>query len=251
MPPSYSAPVGTAIASYQTSHPPSDFAHLIAVGRSVPWIMPLLFVIAGMSTGFARKRTPAMYLKERVLETSGSVPCRDHLRLSGHRVLCAAIPYRIYRILCRSVRAFLHLHHGITGPERDHRIFQRRPPLVHHRPFCCLGPCARRYPGGRVLEFHPDPGRFTLLWLVLLCIPVWLLDFVGINEGGASLARCAIDLPLRVLHLCFRDGPGTDRNTGSPPSLAAWIALTIGVIWGSAGSFSTTGRSSGDSFCTR
>ncbi|WML68094.1 MAG: Glucans biosynthesis protein C [Methanoregula sp. SKADARSKE-2] len=211
------------------SDQPSDFAHLIAVSVE-PWIMPLLFVIAGMSTGFSlRKRTPAMYLKERVMRLL--VPF-----LAGIIFVCPVIAYYALRFHTgytgSFAEAFVHFFisitaspalNGITGDfSVDHLWFII---VLFVVSVLALGVIL----GGRVLEFHPDPGRFTLLWLVLLCIPVWLLDFVGINEGGYSLVAY---FAIFLFGYCIFASETVLAliEEYRVAHLAAWIALTIGVM---------------------
>jgi len=150
--------------------------------------MPLLLVIAGMSTGFSlRKRTPAVYRKERI--TRLLVPF-----LAGLVFVCPVIAYYALRFNTgftgSFTEAFVHFFtsataspelNGITGDfSVDHLWFI----IVL---FVASVLALDAILGWRVLEFHPDPGVFTLPLLVLLCVPIWLLDLTGFSVGDYSL----------------------------------------------------------------
>ncbi len=153
---------------YVLSDHPSVFAHLITVSVE-PWIMPLLFCIAGMSANFSlRKRMPSVYLQERV--TKLLVPF-----LAGLVFVCPVIAYFALKFNTGFTGsfpdAFVHFFTSITtasGPNGINGDFS-----VDHLWFIivlfivsiiALGVIL----AGRRLEFHPEPGIFSLPVLILL-----------------------------------------------------------------------------------
>ncbi|RPI38025.1 MAG: hypothetical protein EHM53_09640, partial [Methanoregulaceae archaeon] len=66
--------------------------------------------------------------------------------------------------------------------------------------------------------------------LILLFFPVWLLNYVGIYETGYSLLSY-FALFLIGYYLFTRDSVQATVETYWAVLLAAWIILTIGVMW--------------------
>lgn len=216
---------------YVQSDQPSVAAHLFTVTVE-PWIMPLLFCIAGMSMRFAlEKRNPAEYLRERV-----------------NRLL---VPFIAGVVLVCPVIAFyaLKFHTGYTGS-----IFGA---FVHF----FSSARADRVPYGMAGDFSVDhlwfiiflflfsvialgmilswrwlgvrpisPGSGGLPVLILLVIPVWLLNFAGPVVTGYSFpAYFAIFL----IGYCVLAADKTQKELEKywAGLLAAWIILTIAVMW--------------------
>jgi len=216
---------------YVQSDQPSAAAHLLTVTVE-PWIMPLLFCIAGMSMRFAlQKRTPLEYLRER-----------------ARRLL---VPFIAGVVLVCPVIAFyaLKFHTGYTGslPGAFAHFFSSAWP--------------DRYPYGMTGDFSVDhlwfiislfifsvvtlgviliwrragsrpfgPGSAGLPVIILLFVPVWLLNDAGASVTGYSLpAYFAIFLI--GYSLLAADGIQELLEKNLAWLLAAWIILTAGVMW--------------------
>ena len=196
-----------------------------------PWIMPLLFCIAGMSTRFAlQKRTPRMYLKERV--TKLLIPF-----LAGLILICPVIAYYALKFHTGYTGSFagaiMHFFssvytvqnpHGLSGDfSIDHLWFILSLFIIS------IVALAVILLGRRQTRLHINPDNMSLSVLGLLFIPVWLLNFVGIYETGYSLvAYFAIFL---IGYYLFATEPvQTMLEQYRAVLLAAWIVLTIGVM---------------------
>lgn len=216
---------------YISSDPPSAAAHLLTVSVE-PWIMPLLFCIAGLSTRFAlQKRTPGVYLKERV--TKLLVPF-----LAGLVLVCPVIAY--YSLKFHTgytgsfAGAFVHFFSSINTLQNsggmngdfsiDHLWFILSLFTIS---VMALGLILL---GQRQARFQLNPDRISLLFLVLLFFPVWLLNAAGIVETGYSLVSYFI---LFLIGYCLfgRDAVRAKVETNRGVLLAAWIVLTVGVMW--------------------
>ncbi|MFA4861372.1 acyltransferase family protein [Methanoregula sp.] len=216
---------------YVLSDYPSTAARCLAVSVE-PWIMPLLFGIAGMSTKFAlQKRSPRVYLKERVIRLF--VPF-----LAGVVLVCPIIAYYA-----------LKFHTGYTGsfPEAFVHFFSsahlQGPPSgvmgdfsVDHLWFiiflfiisvAALGVILF---GRRQARSHISPVTVHLPVLCLLFVPVWLLNFAGIRVGGYSiLSYFAIFL---IGYYLFSTESVQDQLEKYRVVLvSAWIILTVGAMW--------------------
>jgi peptidoglycan/LPS O-acetylase OafA/YrhL len=217
---------------YVLSDYPSTAAHLLMVSIE-PWIMPLLFCIAGVSAKFAlQKRTPRVYLKERV--TRLLVPF-----LAGLVLICPVIAYYA-----------LKFHTGYTGgfPGAFFEFFGsissiQNPPVgvtggfsVDHLWFIIflfiisVVALAVILPGRRLEGHGINPGTVSLPVLCLLFIPVWLLNVAGINVAGYSFPAY-FALFLIGYYLFSMDTVLAKLETYWGVLLAAWIVLTIGVMW--------------------
>jgi len=216
---------------YVLSGYPSVAAHGLAVSVE-PWIMPLLFCIAGLSTKFAlQERTPRLYLKERV--TKLLVPF-----LAGLVLICPVVAFYA-----------LKFHTGYTGSFGD--------AFVHF--FSTISTIGN--PGGIFGDFSVDhlwfilflfiisvlalgvillgrrrgkiplsPGTVNLPVLCLLFIPVWLLNFAGFNVTGYSfLSYFAMFL---TGYFLFSNDPVQARlEKYWAVLIVGWIILTIGGMW--------------------
>lgn len=216
---------------YVSSDYPSTAAHCLTVSIE-PWIMPLLFCIAGMSTKFAlQKRTPQMYLKDRV--TKLLVPF-----LAGMVLICPVIAYYALRFhtgyngsftgafthFFSSIHNFPDLN-GIGGDfSIDHLWFILSLFIIS---VVALGMIllVQRQP-----RLHFNPEKVSLPVLVLLFFPVWLLNFVGIYETGYSLISY-FALFLIGYYLFAMDTVQARLENYRAVLMAAWIVLTIGVMW--------------------
>jgi glucans biosynthesis protein C len=240
---------------YVQADAPSTAAHMLTVSVE-PWIMPLLFCIAGMSTKFAlQKRTPLMYLKERVAKLL--VPF-----LAGLVLVCPVIAYYALKFHTgytgSFAGAFVHFFssvsaipdtNGMTGDfSVDHLWFIL---LLFIFSVVALGVifCGRRLAAGH--DFSPEKAGLPVL--ILLFIPIWLLNFFGVNVTGYSFfAYFAMFL---IGYCLFAMDPVQARlEKNWAVLLAAWIVLTIMVMlvggiglghaevfWGSSALFVLTG----------
>lgn len=216
---------------YVSSASPSTAAHLLTVSVE-PWIMPLLFCIAGVSTKFAlQERTPLVYLRERV--TKLLVPF-----LAGLVLICPVIAYYALKFHTgytgSFAGAFVHFFssvqnipdtNGITGDfSVDHLWFILFLFIIS---VVALGVIL---PGRRQARLHRNPGSVSLPVLVLLFIPVWLLNSAGPNVTGYSLLSY-FGMFLIGYYLFAIDTVQAKVEKYWTVLLAAWIVLTIGVMW--------------------
>ncbi len=214
----------------------SDYRSLAEPGFAVAaetWIMPLLFCIAGMSTKFAlRKRTPLVYLKERI--TKLLVPF-----LAGMVLICPVIAYYALRFhtgytgtfagafvhFFSSIRNFPNLH-GIWGDfSVDHLWFILSLFLISVVALIVI------LPGRRLARSPLNTENVTLPVLVLLFVPLWLLNFVGIYQSGCSLVTY-FALFLIGYYLFGEEAIRARLEKNRTVLLAAWIILTVGLMWG-------------------
>lgn len=216
---------------YVSSDYTSTAAHLLTVAVE-PWIMPLLFCIAGMSAKFAlQKRTPLVYLKERV--TKLLVPF-----LAGLVLICPVIAYYALKFHTgytgSFAGAFAHFFssittipdlNGISGDfSVDHLWFILFLFIIS---FVALGVIL---PGRRWAGLRLNPDTTSLPVLGLLFIPIWLLNFAGINVTGYSIISY-FAMFLIGYYLFAMDPVQVNLEKDWAVLLAAWIVLTIGVMW--------------------
>ncbi|OPX63755.1 MULTISPECIES: acyltransferase family protein [unclassified Methanoregula] len=216
---------------YVQSDQPFVAAHLLTVTIE-PWIMPLLFCIAGMSMRFAlQKRNPAEYLRERVMRLL--VPF-----IAGVVLVCPVIAFYALKFHTgytgSFAGAFVHFFssarpdrspYGMTGDfSVDHLWF-----IISLFLFSVIALgviLAWRGPGGRLLS----PGSTGLPALILLFVPVWLLNYTGTSVTGYSLPAY-FALFLIGYSLLSSDGVQELLEKKWAGLLAAWVLLTAGVMW--------------------
>ena len=219
---------------YVSSGQPFAAAHLFIVSVE-PWIMPLLFCIAGLSTKFAlEKRTPRQYLKERVKRLL--VPF-----LAGLVLICPVIAYYALKFHAGYTGdfagAFVHFFSSVSGIADpggvkgflgdfsvDHLWF-----ILALFVFSVVTVCMV-LPGQRLAGLRPNPGSVPLPALGLLFIPLWLLNFVGISETGYSVLSY-FAMFLTGYYLLALDSVQAQLERYWAHLVAAWIVLTIGGIW--------------------
>jgi len=213
----------------------SDYSSTIARGLVVavePWIMPLLFCIAGLSLKFALSgRTPHVYLKERV--TKLLVPF-----IAGLVLICPVIAYYALKFHTgytgSFAGAFVHFFSTMQNIQDRNGIFGDF--SVDHLWFIiflfiisivALGVIllGRRHAG-----LHLNAGVLSLPVLVLLFIPVWLLNFAGFEMAEYSILSY-FALFLIGYYLLARDSVQALLEKYWAVLLVAWIILTTGVMW--------------------
>jgi peptidoglycan/LPS O-acetylase OafA/YrhL len=214
---------------YVLSGYPSTAAYLFTVSVE-PWIMPLLFCIAGVSTKFAlEKRTPLVYLKERV--TKLLVPF-----LAGLVLICPVIAYYALKfhtgytgsfagaVVHFFTSAFTQSPNGLNGDfSIDHLWFILSLVVISVMALCVILLGKRQ----KLLRINPDKVSLTVLGL--LFIPLWLLNFVGIYETGYSIVSY-FTIFLIGYYLFAMDPVQARLEKYWAPMLIAWILLTIGVM---------------------
>jgi peptidoglycan/LPS O-acetylase OafA/YrhL len=217
---------------YVLSDYTSVAAQMFAVSVE-PWIMPLMFSIAGMSTKFAlQKRTPQVYLEERV--TKLLVPF-----LAGLVFICPVIAYYA-----------LKFHTGYTGSFSGAFVhFFSSVYTIQDQPSGILGDFSVDHLwfiiflfiisvmalgvillGRRQAGLCLSPDRVSLPVLCLLFIPFWLLNFAGFNMAGYSFISY-FAMFLAGYYLFAMDPVQARLEKYWAVLLAAWIVLTIGVMW--------------------
>jgi peptidoglycan/LPS O-acetylase OafA/YrhL len=216
---------------YVSSAYTSTAAHCFTVAVE-PWIMPLLFCIAGVSTKFAlQTRTPLVYLKERV--TKLLVPF-----LAGLVLICPVIAYYALKFHTgytgNFTGAVVHFFSsmqnfpdtsGMSGDfSVDHLWF-----IIFLFIFSVVA-LGIILPGLRQAKLHLNPDNVHLFVLVLLFIPVWLLNFVGFSVTGYSFMSY-FAMFLIGYYLFSMDSIQARLEKYWAGLLAAWIILTIGVMW--------------------
>jgi peptidoglycan/LPS O-acetylase OafA/YrhL len=216
---------------YVSSDEPSAAAYLLTVSVE-PWIMPLLFCIAGLSANFAlRKRTPYQYLKERF--TKLLVPF-----LTGLVLICPVIAYYALKFHADYTGtfsgAFVHFFSSISTFQSpngmggdfslDHLWFILSLFIIS---VVALGVILL---GQRHARLYLNPDTVSLPVLILLFVPLWLLNHIGIYETGYSLLSYFI-IFLTGYYLFARDPVQAKVEKNWAVLLAAWMILTIGVIW--------------------
>jgi peptidoglycan/LPS O-acetylase OafA/YrhL len=216
---------------YVLSDAPSTGAHMLTVAIE-PWIMALLFCIAGMSMRFAlRKRTPRAFLRERV--TKLLVPF-----LAGLVLICPVIAYYALKFHTGYTGsffgAFVHFFTSINslqdkngvlgGFSVDHLWFILFLFIISAATFVVI------FFEQRLAGLPLSPQRVTLPVLMLLVIPVWLLNFAGFMAAGYSFPAY-FALFLIGYYLFSADPVQALLEKYWAALLAAWIGLTIGVMW--------------------
>ena len=216
---------------YVSSDYSSSAAHCFYVSV-LTWIMPLLFCIAGMSTKFAlQKRTSLVYLKERV--TKLLVPF-----LAGIVLICPVIAYYALKFHTgytgSFAGSFVHFFSSIQNIQARNGIYGDF--SVEHLWFIlflfiisvlALGVIVLRR---RLTRLNFNLKNVSLLVLVLLFIPVWLLNFVGIEMAEYSFISY-FAMFLIGYYLLAMDSIQVQLEKYWAVLLAAWIILTIGGIW--------------------
>lgn len=216
---------------YVSSGYTSTAAHCLTVSVE-PWIMPLLFCIAGLSTKYAlQERMPFVYLKERV--TKLLVPF-----LAGLVLICPVIAYYALKFHTgytgSFAGAFVHFFssvhpiqdppNGITGDfSVDHLWFIL---FLFVISIMALGVILAER---RWADLCLNPVKVSLPVLGLLFIPVWLLNFVGFMVTGYSFLSY-FALFLIGYYLFSLDSAQALMEKNWAVLLAAWIVLTIGVM---------------------
>ena len=216
---------------YVTSPQSSTAAHCLTVAVE-PWIMPLLFCIAGMSTKYAlQKRTPSAYLKERAGRLL--VPF-----LAGVVLVCPVIAYYALKFhtgytgsfACAFVHFFSSVStipdtNGLTGDfSVDHLWFIL---FLFLFSIAALGLILvwRRLAGTR-----RGPVTMRLPVLILLFVPVWLLNYSGPNVTGYSIPSYFV-LFLAGYAMLATEEVQEELEKNRAALVALWIALTAGVMW--------------------
>jgi peptidoglycan/LPS O-acetylase OafA/YrhL len=218
--------------SYYVLSPYSSVAaHCFTVAIE-PWIMPLLFCIAGISTKFAlQKRTPLAYLKERTERLL--VPF-----LAGVVLVCPVIAYFALKFhtgydgsyagavvhFFSSVSAFPYTNGMVGDFSVDHLWFILFLFLVS---LAALGPILlwRRFFGSRVTSI-----TVPLPVLLLLFVPAWLLNAAGPNVAGYSFLSFFLFF-LIGYSLVSAEKIQVSLEENRALLVAVWIALTVSVMW--------------------
>lgn len=222
-----------AAYSYYVQSGPSFVAAQCQAAALEPWIMPLLFCIAGMSASYAmRKRTPRGFLAERTRRLL--VPF-----LAGVALVCPVIAYYAQKFhngpevtFPEAVAHFFGSIAGFPGLDRMGGDFS-----VAHLWFIaflfvisvctlCLVLLWRRLAGSTPCP--EDPGLFVLL---LLFVPVWLLNLAGYLVTQYSFFAY---FALFLIGYCLLSQETVQARLEAHRNalLAAWIALTAGAIIG-------------------
>jgi glucans biosynthesis protein C len=217
---------------YVLSDFPSTAAHCLTVAVE-PWIMPLLFCIAGMSAKFAlQTRTHRVFLTERV--TKLLVPF-----LAGLILICPVIAYYALKFHTgyngSFAGAFVHFFTSVTTQPGlngsmgdfsvDHLWFILFLFIISVAALAMI--LARQRLSGR----HFGTGNVSLPVLGLLFIPVWLLNFAGFSVTGYSFPAYFF-LFLAGYFLLSVEQVQSLLEKYWIVLLVAWIVLTAGVMWG-------------------
>jgi len=218
--------------SYYVMSPYSSVAaHCLTVAIE-PWIMPLLFSIAGISTRFAlQKRTPLAYLKERAERLL--VPF-----FAGVILVCPVIAYFALKFHTGYDGSFagavMHFFssaftipytNGQTGGfSVDHLWFLLFLFIVSLAALCLIQ-LSRRLIGSRFTSIV-----MPLPFLFLLFVPAWLLNAAGPNVAGYSLLSYLLFFLIGYT-LIASDKVQVSLDENRVLLVAVWIALTIGVMW--------------------
>lgn len=218
--------------SYYVMSPYSSVtAHCLTVAIE-PWIMPLLFCIAGISTTFAlQKRTPLVYLKERagrllVPFFAGVVlvcPVIAYFALKFHTGYDGSFAGAVVQFFS-SFSAFPYTNGMVGEFSVDHLWF-----LLFLFTVSLLALCIillwRRLFGPRAI-----PVNASLPVLLLLFVPAWLLNAAGPNVAGYSLLSYLLFFLIGYV-LVASDKVQVSLDENWALLVAVWIALTIGVMW--------------------
>jgi glucan biosynthesis protein C len=216
---------------YVSSDYSSSAAHCFYVSVET-WIMPLLFCIAGMSTKFAlQNRTSLVYLKERV--TKLLVPF-----LAGMVLICPVIAYYALKFHTgytgSFAGAFVHFFSSIQNINARNGIYGDF--SVEHLWFILflfiisVMALVVILLGRRLAKLHLNLKNVSILVLILLFIPVWLLNFVGIEVAEYSFISY-FAMFLIGYYIFSMDSVQVQLEKYWAVLLAAWIILTIGGIW--------------------
>lgn len=216
---------------YVTSPYSSAAAHALTVAVE-PWIMPLLFCIAGMSSNYAlRKRMPREYLRERTGRLL--VPF-----LAGLVLVCPVIAYFALKFHAGYTGgfagAFVHFFSSITAfPSTNGLIGDFS---VDHLWFIlflflfsiailALIPAWQRLAG---LRFGSVSVNLPVL--LLLFVPAWLLNYTGPNVTGYSVLSYFAFFLIGYALLAI-DGIQQQLERNRVFLVMVWAGLTIGVMW--------------------
>jgi len=214
---------------YVLSAHPSSIAYLFTVSVE-PWIMPLLFCIAGMSTKFAlMKRTPLAYLKERFSKLL--VPF-----LTGLVVVCPVIAFYAMKFHTgytgTFAGAFIHFFtsvlagnpNGLNGDfSTDHLWFILALFIISVVTLAAI--LLGRWRAVPAL----NPEKIGLPILGVLFIPLWLLNFIGIYETGYSLVSYLALFLIGYSLIALDEVQGRLEQYWAI-LLALWILLTTSVM---------------------
>jgi glucans biosynthesis protein C len=212
-----------------------EAAHFIMTAI-FPWILPLLFCIAGMTTCFAlRKRTPRGYLDERVRKLL--IPF-----LAGVVLICPVVAYFGRKFHTGTEVSFpsavVQFFGSLTSPDIAHLDRMGGDFSVGHLWFIIFLFIISVLALGLVLlwrnladGYSPDLSGTGLPAMVLLFIPVWLLNIVSVTISMYSFfAYFALFL---VGYCLLSQDPVQARlEEHRHLLLAAWVLLTVGVTWG-------------------
>lgn len=197
----------------------------------MPWLMPLLFCGAGMSTKFAlRKRTPAVYLKDRV--TRLLVPF-----LAGLVLLCPVLAYYGLKsdasytgsyggavVYFFSTLTSARDPTGFTGEFNFEHLW-----FIFYLFVISVVALGVILLGKKQTWFHFNPGRVSLPVLVLLFLPLWLMIALGPGESGYSLVAYFF-MFLIGYYLFSQDSVQDLLEQYWSVLVAAWILLTVCMI---------------------
>lgn len=218
--------------SYYVLSPYSSVAaHCFTVAIE-PWIMPLLFCIAGISSMFAlQKRTPLAYLKERAERLlvpffAGVVlicPVIAYFALKSHTGYDGSFAGAVVYFFS-SVSAFPYTNGMTGGFSVDHLWF-----LLFLFTVSLLALCLilmwRRLFGTRFTS-----PVMSIPALILLFVPAWLLNAAGPNVAGYSLLSYLVFFLIGYA-LVASDEVQVSLEKNWAILVAVWITLTICVMW--------------------
>ena len=216
---------------YVLSDYSSTAAHCFYVSV-VTWIMPLLFCIAGMSTKFAlQKRTSLVYLKERI--TKLLVPF-----LAGMVLICPVIGYYALKFHTgytgSFAGAFVHFFSSIQNIHSRNGIYGDF--SVEHLWFILflfiisVVALVLILLEQKLAGLHLNLKNVNLLILVILFIPVWLINFVGLEVAEYSFISY-FAIFLFGYYLFAMDSVQVQLEKYRVVLFTAWVILTIGGMW--------------------
>lgn len=205
----------------------------------MPWLMPLLFCVAGMSTKFAlEKRTPAVYLKDRV--TKLLVPY-----LAGLVLVCPILAYYGMKshlgYTVSFAGAFVHFFStwnnvqdmsGFTGDFDEAHLW-----FVLYLFVISVAAIGVILLGRRQTWIRLNPEIVTLTVLVPLFIPLWLMSALGPGESGYSLVSY-FAMFLIGYYLFSLDSVQAHLEKYWSVLVAAWVFLMFCMIVFSGGIWS-------------
>lgn len=216
---------------YVTSPYSSTAAHALTVAVE-PWIMPLLFCIAGLSTNYAlRERTVRGYLTERVMRLL--VPL-----LAGLVLICPLIAYVALKFHTgysgTFAGAFIHFFrsvgtlpytNGLTGDFSVDHLWFILFLFLFSLAVSALILLSRRFP-----RCHVSPNNLGLPGLVLLFVPFWLLNLTGPQVTGYTILSY-FAMFLVSYSLLSKDAIQVWLEKYWAVLLTIWVVLTLGVMW--------------------